>query len=94
MHSCGINSSNNKIRADVALVAEQVLFKECHTGHNTWLAAGGQRVELEGGGDESSGKFCASGGLVMVGLRRRRRSYSAAVPAPVVEVSPLLLENE
>lgn len=89
MYPCGIDPSNDKVRPDVALVAEQVLFKECHTCHNAWLTAGGQRVELEVGGDKGGGKFCASGGVSVVCLKMRktRGSYSAAVPAPVIEVS-------
>lgn len=88
MYPCRINSSNDKVRPDVALVAEQVLFKECHACHNAWLAAGRQRVEFEGGGDEGGGKFCASGGsVVCLKMRKTKKSYSAAVPAPVIEVS-------
>lgn len=71
MYSCRVDSSNDKVRPDVTLVAEKVLFKQCHTCHNTWLATGRQRMEFKGGGDKGGGKFRASG-VSAVCLRMRK----------------------
>jgi hypothetical protein len=46
------------------LVAEEVLFQECHYGHYARFAAGAEGVEFEVGGDERGGEFgvgCGAG---------------------------------
>lgn len=60
----GVDACDDEVRADVALVAEEVLFQECHHGHHTRLAAGAERVQFEVGGDERGGEFgvgCSAG---------------------------------
>ncbi len=45
----------------MTLVAEKVLFEHRHTCYDTRLAACGESVELEVGGDDGSGEFGVSG---------------------------------
>lgn len=63
-HSRWINTSNNKVRSNVALVLEEVLLEHCHAGDDAGLAAGGQGVQLELGTDDGGGEFgvgCGTG---------------------------------
>ena len=43
------------------LIAEQVLFKHRHHGHDTGFAAGGEGMEFEVGGDEGGSEFGVGG---------------------------------
>lgn len=58
----GVAAGDDEVGADVALVAEQVLLEECHAGDDAGLAAGGERVQLELGGDEGGGELGVGGG--------------------------------
>jgi hypothetical protein len=58
----GVNACYDEVCADVALVAEQMLFEHGHAGYNAGLAAGGQGVQLEVGGDDGGGEFGVGGG--------------------------------
>ena len=57
----GVNPSNDKVCADVALVAEEVLFQHGHAGDDSWLAAGRESVQFEVGGDDGGCEFGVSG---------------------------------
>jgi hypothetical protein len=57
----GVDARDDEVGADVALVAEEVLFEHCHDGYDARWAAGGEGVEFEAGGDERGGKFGVSG---------------------------------
>lgn len=61
-----IHACYYQIRANVALVAEEVLFEHGHDRDDTRFPARRQRVEFEVGGDEGGGEFgvcgCASAG--------------------------------
>ena len=57
-----VDAGNDEIGADVALVAEEVLFEHCHAGDDARLAAGGEGVQLEVGGDEGCCEFGVGGG--------------------------------
>jgi hypothetical protein len=46
----------------VALVPEEVLLEHRHDGHDARLAAGGEGVEFEVGGDQGGGEFSVGGG--------------------------------
>lgn len=58
----GVAAGNDEVGADVALVAEQMLLEEGHAGDDAGLAAGGERVQLELGGDEGGGELGVGGG--------------------------------
>lgn len=58
----GVNAGNHQIRADVALVAEEVLFEHGHTGDDSWGAAGGEGVQFDVGADQGGGEFGVCGG--------------------------------
>lgn len=58
----GVAAGDDEVGADVALVAEQVLLEEGHAGDDAGLAAGGERVQLELGGDEGGGELGVGGG--------------------------------
>jgi hypothetical protein len=58
----GVDTSDDKICADVALVPEEVLFEHCHDSDDARGAAGGERVEFEVRGDERGGEFSIGGG--------------------------------
>jgi hypothetical protein len=57
----GVDAGDDEIGADIALVAEEVLFQHGHDSDDAWGPAGGQGVEFEVRGDESSGEFGVSG---------------------------------
>lgn len=42
----GIDTSDDEVSADVALVAEEILFEHGHACNNTGGSAGGERMEL------------------------------------------------
>lgn len=48
----GVDAGDNQVGANVALVAEQVLLEQRHAGHNAWLAARRQRMQLQVGRDQ------------------------------------------
>jgi hypothetical protein len=57
-----INTSYDEVCTDVALVSEEVLLEHCHTGNDSWLAAGGEGVQFELRGDERGCEFGVGGG--------------------------------
>ena len=57
-----VDSRHDEVRADVALVAEEVLFQHCHAGDDAGLAAGGQGVQFEVGGDDGGREFGVGSG--------------------------------
>lgn len=61
-NACGVNPCHDKIRADVSLVAEEVLFQHCHAGDDAGRPAGREGVQFEVGGDQCGGKLGISGG--------------------------------
>lgn len=69
--SGGVDAGDDEVGADVALVAEEVLLQEGHAGDDAGLAAGGEGVQLELGGDEGRGELgvgrCAGTGAPDVG---------------------------
>lgn len=52
-----VDACDNQVRADVSLVAEQVLLEQGHARHNAGLAASRQGVQLQVGGDQSGGEL-------------------------------------
>ena len=66
-----VDPCDDEVGADVALVAEEVLFEHCHTGDDAGLAACGKRVQFEIGGDDGGGEFrvggCTGAGAPNVG---------------------------
>ena len=71
MASCRVTACYYEVCANMALVAEEVLFEERHDGDDARRAAGGEGVELEVGGDEGGGEFgvggCAGAGAPDLG---------------------------
>lgn len=57
-----VAAGDDEVRANVALVAEEVLLEEGHAGDDAGLAAGGEGVQLELGGDEGGGELGVGGG--------------------------------
>jgi hypothetical protein len=62
MRAGGVNTRNDEVGANVALVAEQMLLQHGHAGDDAGLAAGGEGVQFEVGGDDGSGKLGVGGG--------------------------------
>lgn len=60
--SRGVDASHDEIRADMALVAKEVLLEHGHACDDTRLAACRQRVQLQLGGDEGGGELGVGGG--------------------------------
>ena len=59
-----IAAGYDEVGADVALVAEEVLFQQCHDGDDARFAAGAEGVQFEVGADERGGEFrvcCCAG---------------------------------
>jgi len=56
-----INTGDDEVGADVALVAEEVLLEQRHARYDAGLAAGGEGVQLEVGGDDGGGKLGVGG---------------------------------
>lgn len=55
--ACRVASSDNEVCADVSLISEEVLLEESHDSNHTGLAACGERMELEVGGDDGGCEF-------------------------------------
>lgn len=58
----GVDAGDDEVGADVPLVAEEVLLEHGHDGYHAGLAAGGEGMELELGGDEGGGELGVGGG--------------------------------
>lgn len=58
----GVAAGDDEVGANVALVAEEVLLEQGHAGDDAGLAAGGEGVQLELGGDEGGGELGVGGG--------------------------------
>ena len=56
-HARGVDACDDEVRADVALIAEEVLFQHCHDGHDARRPTRGECVEFEVRGDEGRGEF-------------------------------------
>ena len=56
--ACGVNAGDDEVRADVALVAEEVLFEQCHDSNDSRGAACAETVELEVRGCEGRSELC------------------------------------
>lgn len=71
MSAGGIAARDDEIRADVALVPEQVLFQHRHDGGDAGFAARRQAVQLDVGGDEGGCEFgvCGCAGACAPDLR-------------------------
>ena len=52
-----IYTCDDEVGADMALVAEEVLFQHCHDGDDSRWAAGRQGVEFEIRGDQGGGEL-------------------------------------
>lgn len=64
MAACGIATCDDKVGADVTLIAEEVLFEHSHDGDDAWFSAGGEGMQFEVGGDEGGGELgvcCCTG---------------------------------
>lgn len=57
-----VDACDHQVRADVTLVPEEVLLEKGHARHDARLAARGQRVQLQLGGDQGRGEFRVGGG--------------------------------
>lgn len=44
----------------MSLVSEKVLLEHSHTGDYSWLATGGESMELKVGGDDGGGELSAA----------------------------------
>lgn len=58
----GVVAGEDEVGADVALVAEEVLFEHGEGGDGAGGAAGGEGVQGEVGGGEGGGEFGVGGG--------------------------------
>lgn len=67
-----VHARHHQVRADVALVAEQVLLEQRHAGHDARLAARRQRVQLEVRRDQRRRELrvCGCAGARAPDLRR------------------------
>ena len=64
MAACRIAAGYDEVRADVALVAEEVLFQHRHDRDDARFAACGKGVQFEVRGNEGGGEFgvgCCAG---------------------------------
>jgi hypothetical protein len=66
-----VNTSYDEVCTDVSLIAEKVLLEHGHTGDHSRFAAGGERMELEFGGDEGGCELgvCSGSGSSTPDLR-------------------------
>lgn len=62
MGACRVDAGNDKVGANVALVAEEVLLEHGHARDDAWFAACGEGVQLEVGRDDGRGEFCVCSG--------------------------------
>jgi hypothetical protein len=58
----GVDACNDEVGADVALVAEEMLLEHGHACYDAGLAAGGEGVQFEVGGDDGGGELGVCGG--------------------------------
>lgn len=58
----GVDTRNNEVGANVTLVTEQVLLQHGHAGNDAGLAAGGEGVQFEVGGDDGGSELGVCGG--------------------------------
>lgn len=56
-----IAASHDEVGADVTLVAKEMLLEQGHDGDDAGLAAGGERVQFEVGGDDGSRELGVGG---------------------------------
>ena len=56
-NTCRIYTCHDKVGANVALVAKQVLLEHRHAGYDTGFAASRECVQLELRGDQRGGKL-------------------------------------
>lgn len=57
-----VNTSNNEIGADIALVTEKMLLQHCHACNHAWGTAGREGVKFEVRADKVGGEFGVGGG--------------------------------
>lgn len=58
----GVDTGNDQVCTDVALVAEEMLLEQGHGGDDARLAAGAEGVQLEVGRDDGGGELGVGGG--------------------------------
>lgn len=58
----GVDTGNNQVRANVALVAEEVLLQHGHAGDDSRGPARREGVQFDVGANQGGGEFCVSGG--------------------------------
>jgi hypothetical protein len=89
MNTGRINTSNNKIRSNVASILEQVLFQQSHAGDYSGFSASTESVELKVGRDKSGCEFSAEQECLAFSTNqfegKEGNPYSAAVPAPAIQ---------
>lgn len=56
-----VNARDHEVGTDVALVLEEVLLQHRHASYDARLAACGEGVQLEIGGDDGGGEFGVGG---------------------------------
>lgn len=59
--ACRVHAGNDQVRADVALVSEEVLLQHCHAGDHAGVAACRERVQFDIGADEGGGELGVGG---------------------------------
>ena len=57
----GVAAGDDEVCADVALVAEEVLFQHRHDGDDARFAAGGEGVQFKVGADQGGGELSICG---------------------------------
>lgn len=80
-----IAAGDDEVRADVALVAEEVLLEHRHAGNDAGLAAGGHGVQLELRRDEGGGEL---------GVGGRSSSGTPDLGSDVMELLAVLVGND
>lgn len=60
--ACRIAAGYYEVGTNVALIAEEVLFEESHDGDYARLAACGECVQFEIGGNDGGRELCVGGG--------------------------------
>jgi hypothetical protein len=66
-----VDAGDDQVGTNVTLVSEQMLLQHRHHRHDAGLAAGGESVQLEVGGDEG-GRELGVGGCAGAGAEDRR----------------------
>jgi len=59
--ACRIDTCNDEVRTNMALVPEEMLLQQCHAGYNARLATRRQGVQLKIRRNEGGGKLCVCG---------------------------------